>query len=259
MYLRLGIVLICGLSIAAAQADLPPELLQLTRIKQHMKERMEQVPNYTCLETVERSARQRQSAKFKKLDTIRIEVAEVKGKELFARPGQQFDESNPHAFATGGVMASGLFTMFCKALFVADSAMLTYAGEEEVGDRKLVRYDFEVPLTRSGYRIRTLYREAVVAYHGSFWADPESLDALHLRVVPDNIPPALGLLDAGTDIQYQKVRIGASEALLPKVADMLLTEFSGIQRRNVTTFSACRHYGSDSVVSFESESAAPPK
>ena len=36
---------------AFAQADLPPEVLKLARIKQHMRERLHDVPNYTCSET----------------------------------------------------------------------------------------------------------------------------------------------------------------------------------------------------------------
>jgi hypothetical protein len=259
MCLRSGLILLCGFWIAAAQADLAPEVVRLARIKEHMKERLLKVPNYTCLQTVERSERARPSAKFKVLDTIRLEVAEVKGKELFARPGQQFDQSNPGAFARGGAMASGLFVMFANALFVGDNAMHTYAGEEEIGDRKLLRYDFRVPQMRSGYNIRTPYNGAVVAYHGSFWADGESLDVLHLRIVAESIPPVLGLADSAVDIEYQTARIGGADALLPKLADMLLTEFSGVEKRNVTRFSGCRQYGSESVVSFETEADKPGK
>ena len=253
-----GAILACGFWTLSAQTELPPEVIRLARIKQHMRERLAQVPNYTCLETVERSGRPKASAKFKTLDTLRFEVAEVDGKELFARPGQQFDQTSPGIFSQGGAIASGLFALFANGLFVSDSATHQYAGDEEIGERKLARYDFQVPLLRSGYKIRTPYREAVVAYHGSFWAD-EELDATHLRIVAEGIPPMMGLLDVGIDIEYQRAKVGATEALLPKRAEMLLTEFSGRQERNVTTFSECRQYGSDSVVSFDTDRAPRPK
>lgn len=250
MRLRLTAVLLCGLSMAVAQTELPREVLLLSRIRQHMKERLLQVPNYTCLETVERLEQLSRANKFKPMDTVRFEVAEVDGKELFARPGRRFEESNPGAFATGGVMANGLFSLHSRALFISDTARFTYAGEDEIDGRKLVRYDYQVGLTVSGYTIVVPGRQAIVAYHGSFWSDPASLDAYHFRLVAESIPPALGVQDAGVDIDYQNVVIRGAEALLPKRADLTLTDFSGRKLRNITTFSNCRHYGSDSVLTF---------
>jgi hypothetical protein len=258
--MRFGLAagLLFGLSIAAAQSEVAPEVLQLSRIKQHMKERLEQVPNYTCLETVERSERLSNTAKFKPIDTVRMEVAQVDGKEMFALPGRQFDQSNPSAFANGGVMANGIFSLHARALFITDSAVFAYAGEEEIDGHSLLRYDFTVSLLRSGYRMVSPPRSAIVAYHGSIWSDPRNLDAYHFRVVAENIPPALYLLDAGLDIEYQNVRIGAADALLPRRADLVLSYFDGRQRRNQITFTGCRQYGSDSVVSFDASPDAAP-
>jgi hypothetical protein len=250
MRLRLAAGLLCGFSLAA-QNDIPREVLLLSRIKQHMKDRLLQVPNYTCLETVERLEQLSRAVKFKPRDTVRFEVAEVDGKELFARPGQRFEHSDPAAFATGGAMANGLFSLHSRALFVSDTARFTYAGQDEIDGRKLVRYDYQVGLTVSGFQIVVPGRQATVAYHGSFWSDPQSLDACHFRVVAESIPAALGVQDAGVDIDYQNVVIRGAEALLPKRADLTLTDFSGRQLRNITTFSNCRHYGSDSVLTFD--------
>ena len=48
---------------------------------------MAQVPNYTCLETMERSQRWPRAKSFRPLDTVRLEVSNVDGKELLAWPG----------------------------------------------------------------------------------------------------------------------------------------------------------------------------
>ncbi len=172
---------------------------------------------------------------------------------MFARPGRKFDEANPRAFAKGGFMANGLFAMHAKALFVEDRARFTYAGEDEIGGHKLVRYDYQVPLPASGLAIEMGSRQALVGYHGSFWSDPQTLDAYHFRLVAENIPPALGVTDAGVDIDYQSVRIRGAEALLPKRADLTLTKNSGGRMRNITTFGNCKHYGSESVLTFDDQ------
>src|SRR5262249_41398986 len=105
-------------AVLAGQSELPREVLLLQRIREHMKARLAQVPNYTCLEPVERFEQVSNAAKFKPVDTVRIEVAEVDGKELYARPGKKFDETNPAALAKGGFMANGLFALHAKALFI---------------------------------------------------------------------------------------------------------------------------------------------
>lgn len=69
MGLRFAAGLLCGFCMAMAQTDVPPQVLLLSRIKQHMKDRLLQVPNYTCLETVERLEQLSRANKFKPVDT----------------------------------------------------------------------------------------------------------------------------------------------------------------------------------------------
>jgi hypothetical protein len=84
-----------------------------------------------------------------------------------------------------------------------------------------------------------------------------------LRIVAENIPPVLGLLDADLEIEYQSIQISRSEALLPRRADIVLTQFSGTKSRNVVSFSGCRKFGSESVVSLkppmDPPAAKPPR
>ena len=234
-----------------AQTDTPRQVELLARIRQHMKSRLGQVPNYTCLETVERSEQASGTAKFKTVDTIRLEVAEVNGNELFARPGKKFEAAHPSVYVKNGLTANGMFAMHSRALFLENTARFTYAGEDEIDGRKLVRYDYQVAQAASGFRITTGGRQAAVAYHGSFWSDPQTLDTYHFRLVAESIPPELGVTDAGMDVDYQSVAIGSAEALLPKRADLSSTEASGKRLRNITTFSNCKHYGSESVITFD--------
>ena len=67
--------------------EIPFETLQLAHIRDHMVEQLRRQPNYTCVETVERSARPGAKKNFQLKDTLRMEVALVDGKEMFAWPG----------------------------------------------------------------------------------------------------------------------------------------------------------------------------
>src|SRR5438445_498169 len=56
---------------------LPPDVLLLARIKVHMLDTLARQPDYTCLETVERSRRDGYTRKYRLEDTLRLEVALV--------------------------------------------------------------------------------------------------------------------------------------------------------------------------------------
>src|SRR5947209_13623252 len=94
------------LLVARAQQDLSPELLLLARIKVKMAENLDHLPNYTCEQTIERSRRRAPSRKFELLDTVRLEVALVEGKELYGWPGPIASPSRTLATSSGGPSAT---------------------------------------------------------------------------------------------------------------------------------------------------------
>jgi hypothetical protein len=49
------------------------------------------------------------------------------------------------------------------------------ALEETVDGRTLLRYDYQVPYLSSGYKVKTQLGQEKVAYRGSLWADPRTL------------------------------------------------------------------------------------
>jgi len=79
-----GVFLLVPLALFGQQAgntDL------LARVRAGVHDNLSRLPNYTCVETIERAVRCKPSDKFAKSDNIRLEVAYVEGKELFGWPG----------------------------------------------------------------------------------------------------------------------------------------------------------------------------
>ena len=67
--------------------------IRIARIRSQMARNLERLPNYTCTQTIERSIRPARTRRFQLIDTIRLEVALVNGRELFAWPGSgKFDD-----------------------------------------------------------------------------------------------------------------------------------------------------------------------
>src|SRR5437764_4711304 len=215
------------LLVARAEQDLSPELLLLARIKVKMAENLDHLPNYTCEQTIERSRRRAPSRKFELLDTVRLEVALVEGKELYGWPGANRITESDLSNLVGGTIGNGDFGLLARSIFLSGGGLFTYIGETNLDQRKTIRYDYRVPLLSSGYHLKVPPNEALVAYHGSFWVEPESLDLVRLDVSADEIPMYLGLESSTKTLEYHRTRIGASSFLLPLDAELLMTDLGG--------------------------------
>jgi hypothetical protein len=244
--LALVVWICCGLM---QNGTAPEDLLQ--RIRRKMAENLSHLPNYTCRENVERFRRAGGSKRYAPLDTMRLEVSYVGGNEIFGWPGADRFEDKPLGDMVTGATATGTFALHSRALFASNAPVFTYVGESTEGGRPVVQFDFQVEREKSDYVIRVARDSwAVVAYHGYFRADRDTLDLLRISIEADEIPAELRVSAAGDSVDYNRVAIGPSEFLLPVSSEMYMTDSNGDEHRNKTRFAACRQYAGESTVSF---------
>ncbi len=248
--LLIGIwVPVCLAVCCGAHAEEPGALLE--RIRIHVAENLSRLPDYTCHETIERVHRRVASSRNQALDKVRLEVALVGGRELYGWPGDKtIAEPDITNLVTDGAIGNGSYALFAKSIFLTGAATFVERAEENAAGVRCYRFDYRVPLERSGYRLRVGTREALVGYHGSVWLDDKTLDLMRLGVVADNIPEELLLQSSEQSVEYGRAKIGGSEFLLPRTAEMSLTGVTGSVNLNRTRFNACRQYTGESVVSF---------
>jgi hypothetical protein len=237
-------------------AGLPPASALLARIRAHMADVLQHEPNYTCIETMERTRRVGAAHQFQMQDTLRLEVALVEGKEMFAWPGsKKFESDDLRSLISSGAYGNGNFALFARAVFLSSAPTFIYRGEDPLQGRNLLRFDYRVSRLSSGYQIRVSERETIVGYHGSFWADPQTLDAARLEVVADDIPPDLGLSYSSDRIDYVRTHIGDDDFLLPSESELEMRQPTGVENRNFVRFSSCRQYTGESVLRFDDVTA----
>src|SRR5580704_14671305 len=106
--------------MAAAQSGLSPEVLALSRIQQKMRQNLSRLPDYTCVETVERLQRANETGMFRPVDTLRLDVLHVGDKELYAWPGSKKFEEHIERMAAG-VTSSGEFALHARSVFLGDA------------------------------------------------------------------------------------------------------------------------------------------
>jgi len=254
--LSIGVVSAVLLTAPLPGQDLPPGASLLARVKEHGRANFEHIPDYACLETVDRYRRSRSIAP---TDTLHLEVAVVGDKELFARKGAtQFQGDDPTVFVTAGMIGSGDFSATPLNLFVSDAAWITAPSEAGLSGRKPLRFEFEVSALAAAYWVQNRGVKAPVGVRGAFWVDPQSLDLLRIEQHDVDLPSDMNIRDIATTIAYARTRIGTSNPLLPRSSEVIVTDFSGGRHRNAIKFSGCREYHSDSVVHFEGVVPEPP-
>lgn len=238
--------------------DLAPEVVQLAHLKQKMRKILAQVPNYTCLETIQRYGLEHHGTSFQLLDTVFLEVSNVGNKELLAWPGaRRFEEAELSNFTAGGMLGSGIFALHARNVFLIDTNTAQFHGNEEMDGRATARYDFKVPQAWSGLQIRANGTSATVGTKGSFWIDPTGLELLRMDVQAIDIPAVLGIERSVTRIDYSRVHIGDSDVLLPQSAREVVNLFTGDARRNDIEFSHCREYRTESSIRFDMPETQP--
>lgn len=265
MIARLALLWFAFIVSGSAQKSLPEEVLLLSRIKLRMQEHLRSVPNFTCLETVERFERRPGFARLELIDVIRLEVAYVGGNELFAWPGsQRFEEMDIASLIATGAFSNGNFVLHPKAVFGGDGVLFTYAGPQEWQSQAAVLFHFDVPMFSSGYEIRNASngQRATVPYKGKFWARKADSEVLRLYLEGYEFPDALEVKHASHQLDFQIIPIGSTLALLPKETVVRLEDTHGVLSENRIRLSRCRQFQGESTLKFEElteESASAAK
>jgi hypothetical protein len=138
---RIGLVLlvVTGAAEAPAQnAAAPSELIDQAR--ERMQLVMGSQPNYTCLETIERT-RRTVDVSYEIEDTLRLEVALADGTEMFAWPGsKEFESKELTDLLVAGLFGNGNFGIYTRMLFGGSGPQFEYAGEAQVRGRAVMRF-----------------------------------------------------------------------------------------------------------------------
>jgi hypothetical protein len=162
---------------ALAQPETSSDLTQ--RVRQHTQASIAGLPNYSCLETMNRSVHNA-AGQLQFRERLRLEVLMTETTELFAWPGSSnFKPADSEQWIGSGAIATGSFGSYLQNLFVAGAGALTYSGEEVRDHRVAIR----------GNIVQT-------GYSGTFWVNKETLDLSRLEAKVDEIPVGIDCREA---------------------------------------------------------------
>jgi hypothetical protein len=239
-----------------AQQELPPETLLLAKIKAKVAENLSRLPNFTCTETIQRSLWYKSTAIPEMVDTIRLDVAFVQGKELYGWPGAARIDEPDIAKMVGGSIGNGYFALFLNNIFLVQSTTFHYVGHVKLDGRETLRYDYTVPELAQAYRLRSARGVATVGYHGSIWVANGQVDPVRINVIVDDVPTALGYSAATSLLDYGPTTIGSHTYFLPQAAEFTFASTEGTENRSRLSFRTCHEFVGESVVKFNQPTPA---
>lgn len=277
----LAALLLAVVPAAAADED-PTEVL--IRLREQVLAHTERIPNYTCVETIHRdrfesagepqkscdgALARRKQENFSSLlrlatsDRLRLDVALAATGEIYSWAGAaKFEEGEIDELIPYGAMGTGPFAAMLVGVFQGRPPRFIFEGETSLDHRVVYEYSYHVDREDSRYRVKAKREWVVTGYDAVLWVDPKTAELVRLDVSTDELPPATGLCQTDTKLEYGLVQLGNDDYLLPKFTRQRFIEREGSEAENQVTFAACREFRGESTVSFAERRAsadAPPE
>lgn len=247
-----------GMTIPAMSQTEPPGLLD--QIVAKLSDELDRLPDYVCTQSIQRATRSSRQREWTQMDTLRLDVAMVGRKELYARAGAaRFQDQPLSEMVRRGTISTGQLGLLADHVFKDPSTTFTYRGVTERAGRPAHEFDYDVAPGNSRYRLGFGGEESLVGFQGAFWIDVDTLDLIRLDVQAYDIPENLGLAQASTTLSYARIPIGSEEVLLPQQASLSVVTVDGIESLNRTRLADCRRYQVESTISYAGVSDAPPQ
>lgn len=273
--MRAGLLLTVVGALCAQSLPDPTDVLAQAR--DNLLERRQRLPNYTCAQTVDRrylrpfvqqqpvpscgqmreDEKNADSRQLYLTDRLHLDVKVSHGKEIGSWAGaSQFDSRSIFDLVGTGPFGTGALGTFLTDIFAEGSTSFEYDGEKPAGRATLYEYNFRVPLSASHYSVGVGREWHTIAYDGLVRIDPESFDLRYLLVRVSELPPESETCEAVTSVDYDRVRIGTGNFLLPQQSRLHILMTDSDETEITTTYAGCREYHGDATIYFGDAPAA---
>jgi hypothetical protein len=265
---------ILAASVLSAQ-DTSSDVLEQARDK--ILKSIRHLPNYTCLETIDRIYYAGPATKLSRhvmteapspasvcsasggakpfrdaSDRLRIEVAVAGKYEIHSWPGaSRFDTRSIEQIVPFGPMSTGSFGGYLSGIFFNPSPEIKFIGKKNDGARDVFEYSFRVPLAASHYSVKGESGWKDTGYSGSFEINEATAELAKLVIETDQLPPDTGMCHTKTTLDYHFILIGHDEFLIPRRSQLETFGIDGGATDSVTAFSACHEYTAESSIRFD--------
>ena len=239
--------------VRAAPAVQRPEEVKLEQARDAAGSFLESLPSYVCKELMTRYQSETHTPNWRPLDVVSMALVYEDGRESYrdlainGKPVKKNIEDLQGSWSTGefGTVLADVFSP-------ATAADFEYRRESRIGGRTALLYDFKVEREHSHWRIMVASQLVTPSYKGSVWIDKETSRVLRIEMQTTHMPEAFPSDKVESATDYEFVRIGERQFLLPVHAETLSCQRdSDLCSRNTIDFRNYHKYSGESTITFD--------
>jgi hypothetical protein len=239
----------------------PPSAAEQARVLKEIREYAlnysKSLPNFICVQVTRRYADRTGMQFWAPQDTITARLSYFEQKEDYKVMLVNDRPSEASFDALGGATSTGEFGSMLREIFEPDShTRFAWERWATLRGKRTHVYKFYVSQLNSKYRIDWQRKQQiVVAYMGLIYVDRDTDTILRITLNCD-IPPSFPVQEAATVLDYDMVKIGDREFMLPLKAVVNMREAKYLTKNDVE-FRMYRKFETDAVIKFETPDALP--
>jgi hypothetical protein len=212
------------------------------------------LPNFVCTESVERFVYRRRDDRWVRRDSFTLAVRYVDKRESYGMIAVNGRATTRSLEGTEGVQSTGEFGSAVYNIFrVGANPRFQWQRWSRIGGRltQVLSFRIDAERSRMSFRYHAGLLSSLVhpAVKGFVFIDNETSQILRVVSEPEALPSEQDIVRAPSRLDYQLVKVGERQFLLPSRAEIQLFLKHG-QRKNVMTFRDYAKFTADVRVSF---------
>lgn len=211
------------------------------------------LPNYVCQQTTTRYMQESKASGWQPIDVLTAKVVYEDGKEDYRDITVGGRRTNKNMLELGGSTSTGEFASVLASLFAPQSrTQFASYRSTTIGKTAAVIYDFKVALPNSNWTIRVGGQSLRPAYSGSVWIDRSTAEVRRIEMQADNIPKDFPMDSLQLAVDYDSIRLGTAQFLLPIHSENLSCQRgTTICSKNEVDFRDYHKYSGESTIVFK--------
>jgi len=211
------------------------------------------LPNFFCRQLTTRYDSERPKDGWQAHDTITADLAYENGRESYTnvKVGNKAAKSMEDV---GGNWSTGEFASMLDEIFDPGAATtFRKSGQDTINGRSAATFKFEIARERSSWRVSIGGQLYYPAMRGTIWIDRDSSRVLRLEKESRNMPLLFPLVKVEVAVDYDFVRLAATQPFLLPTASEVLSCETGSSRctRSRIEFRNYRKFGAESGITFD--------
>ncbi len=257
-----------SMGVQAAPPPPPDSVHQqqiLDLMRQYAMTYAQSLPNYICVRVDRRYMDPRGGDSYRSLPTLLAKVSYNQGQEQYKiySAGGRIVDADMGGIGGGGARSSGEFAGMMRSLFEPKSdAEFGWDHWATLRGRTMAVFNYFIDSGHSSYSIsygegREDDQRIITAYKGLVYADANTGEIDRIKFVAVDIPSSFPVRAATELIDYDLVKIGDQESILPIRALLNMRAVQGTSKNEIE-FRNYRKFGADVKIQYDMDATAPP-